>query len=423
VAKGWQTWRALDMAKWSKSRFVGVRFWESDTRKFKGKADRCFIVRYKAHGRTISETVGWASHGVTAQYASNIRGEIVQNIRQGQGFQSIKEKGQIEKARRDAELVEREAREIENMPFRVLAEKYIEWAKDNKKTWWVDEGAYRKHLNKELGHLPLKDISVIKLERIKRNLQKKGLSERSVQCYLNVIKHMFNKGMGWGLYEGNNPVTETAKTNKKFLKIADNRRLRFLNWEEADILLDELQGRSPQLHDISLLSLHAGLRAGEIFNLTWQDVDVTHEIIAIRNPKNSETRQAYMTPQLKRMFCARGPKKARNSDLIFKDRNGGKIREVSTTFERVVKHIGFNKGMEDRQNKLVFHSLRHTFASWLALQGETLLTIMELMGHRDIKMTMRYAHLIPDQKRKAVLQLAKKQSKTVVELKKKRKKK
>jgi integrase len=107
------------------------------------------------------------------------------------------------------------------------------------------------------------------------------------------------------------------------------------------------------------------------------------------------------------MFRARAPNKTRNSDLIFKDRNGGKIREVSTTFERVVKHIGFNKGMEDRQNKLVFHSLRHTFASWLALQGETLLTIMELMGHRDIKMTMRYSHLIPDQKRAAVLKLAK----------------
>ncbi len=410
------------MAKWSKSRFVGVRFWESDTRKYKGKPDRCFIVRYKAHGRTISETVGWASHGVTAQYASNIRGEIVQNIRHGQGFQSIKEKRETEKARRDAELVEREAREIESMPFRVLAEKYIEWAKDNKKTWWVDDGAYRKHLSKELGHLPMKDISVITLERIKRNLRKKGLSERSVQCYLNVIKHMFNKGMGWGLYEGKNPVTETAKTNKKFLQIADNRRLRFLSREEADILLDELQVRSPQLHDISLLSLHAGLRAGEIFNLIWQDVDVTHEIIAIRNPKNSETRQAYMTPQLKKMFLARGPKKARNSDLIFKDRNGGKIREVSTTFERVVKHIGFNKGMEDRQNKLVFHSLRHTFASWLALQGETLLTIMELMGHRDIKMTMRYSHLIPDQKREAVLKLAKRQGQKVVPLKKKQKK-
>ena len=214
-------------------------------------------------------------------------------------------------------------------------------------------------------------------------------------CVKHVIKHMFNKGMGWGLYEGKNPVTETAKTNKKFLQIADNRRLRFLSREEADILLDELQVRSPQLHDISLLSLHAGLRAGETFNLIWQDVDVTHEIITIRNPKNSETRQAYMTPQLKKMFLARGPKKARNSDLIFKDRNGGKIREVSTTFERVVKHIGFNKGMEDRQNKLVFHSLRHTFASWLAIEGVSLYKIAQWMGHADLKTTQIYAHLQP----------------------------
>lgn len=394
--------------KWYSTKYPGVRYRESETRKkHKRRPDRSFVIHYKRNGRLVNETVGWEGDGATLEEAAKIRGQIIQNIRHGQGFQSMKEKREHEEVRRNEEALKKEKVKRENTPFDVLASKYIEWAKENKITWWVDDGAYRKHLRKELGHLPIKDISVITLERIKRNLRKKGLSERSVQCYLNVIKHMFNKGMGWGLYEGKNPVTETAKSNKKFLKIADNRRLRFLSRGEADILLDELQVRSPQLHDISLLSLHAGLRAGEIFKLTWQDVDVAHEIITIRNPKNGDTRQAYLTPQLKKMFLAHGSKKTRNSDLIFKDRNGGKIREVSTTFERVVKHLGFNKGKEDRQNKLVFHSLRHTFASWLALQGETLLTIMELMGHRDIKMTMRYAHLIPDQKRAAVLKLAK----------------
>ena len=79
---------------------------------------------------------------------------------------------------------------------------------------------------------------------------------------------------------------------------------------------------------------------------------------------------------------------------------------MSDTFDRAVVKLGLNNGVTDRLNKVVPHTLRHTFASWLAQQGETLLTIKELMGHKNIEMTMRYSHLCPDQKRSAVLKLA-----------------
>lgn len=387
--------------KWHKTKYPGIRYRESETQKYKRRPDRSFVIHYKRGGRLVNETIGWESQGATLEEAAQIRGQIIQNIRHGEGFRSLKEKREMEETRRQAKILEQERIDRENTPFDELAKKYIEWAKCNKKTWWADSGAYRKHIKKELGHLPIKNISVLTLERLKRTLQKRGLSERTVQCYLNVVKHMFNKGLGWGLFSGKNPVSETAKVDKKFLRISDNRRLRFLSREEADILLAELKKHSPQLHNIALLSLHTGLRAGEIFSLTWHDVDLTHGIITIRNPKNGETRQTYMSPHLKKLFLGLQGRRG----LIFKDRNGGKIREVSTTFDRVAKRLGFNKGIRDRQNKLVFHSLRHTFASWLALQGETLLTIRELMGHKDIKMTLRYAHLIPDQKKKAILKL------------------
>jgi integrase len=90
------------------------------------------------------------------------------------------------------------------------------------------------------------------------------------------------------------------------------------------------------------------------------------------------------------------------NDLLFVARDGGTIDAISDTFERVVDKVGLNNGVKSRAQKVVFHTLRHTFASWLAIQGTPSLTIMELMGHKDIKMTMRYAHLIPDQKRTAV---------------------
>jgi len=62
----------------------------------------------------------------------------------------------------------------------------------------------------------------------------------------------------------------------------------------------------------------------------------------------------------------------------------------------------FNKGVTDPRQKITFHTLRHTFASWLAIQGTHILTIKELLGHQTLAMTERYSHLIPEQKVQAL---------------------
>jgi len=94
-------------------------------------------------------------------------------------------------------------------------------------------------------------------------------------------------------------------------------------------------------------------------------------------------------------------------EYVFLSSKGGRVLEVSDSYSRVVERLGFNEGIKDRRYKITFHSLRHTFASWLALQGEALLTIKELLGHKTLEMTLRYAHLMPDQKRAAPLRLEK----------------
>ena len=238
------------MVNWVKTIFPGVRYWESDVRDANGKKlpankrkskswkpDRCYTIRYEYEGKTVSETVGWASQGNTPQYCANLRGQIVSSLKTGDGaYQSLKEKVAIEKGRRDREEAEKAAEKKENVPFHVLGDRYIEWAEHEKaSSWKADDSRYRQHLKPLLGSVPVKNMSTITLERFKRELSKKKgrggkpLSPKTIQHCLTLIRQMYNKAAGWEIYYGPNPVTETAKTHKKFLSIPDNRRLRFLS--------------------------------------------------------------------------------------------------------------------------------------------------------------------------------------------------
>jgi integrase len=124
-------------------------------------------------------------------------------------------------------------------------------------------------------------------------------------------------------------------------------------------------------------------------------------LIHIADPKNRHPRKAYMTEEVKATLLRRRPPSP--SECVFKAKSGRPIKCVSRTFDRVAGKIGLNNGIEDRRYKVVFHTLRHTFASWLALNGETIQTIAELLGHRTLAMTQRYSHLTADHKIRAVL--------------------
>jgi len=211
---------------------------------------------------------------------------------------------------------------------------------------------------------------------------------------------MYNKANLWDMYHGANPVKGVK------LPKLQNERLRFLTYDEARCLLDRLKKSSKQLHNMAVIALHCGLRNSEIFNIRGQDLDFENGLINIPKTKNKKSRKAFMTETVKRILRKYDLKTP--GEYVFKNRKtGGKITAISKTFDRTVDALGLNKGIQDPQQKVTFYTLRHTFASWLALQGETLLTIKELMGHKTLAMTMRYAHLIPDKKRQASLNLEK----------------
>ena len=181
--------------------------------------------------------------------------------------------------------------------------------------------------------------------------------------------------------------------------------MRFLTPDEAVQLLQALRARSKDTYDTAVISLFAGLRAGEIHALTWADVNFEAGTLYIRDPKNKHSRHAYISAEIAEVLESRNGERSK-SDFIFPATTGVQRLAVSDTFENVVKALGLNDDITDARQKVVFHTLRHTFASWLVQRGTPLYTVAELMGHSSLEMTKRYAHLAPDTMRKAALGLS-----------------
>ena len=386
--------------KWYGTQYPGVRFREHKTRKYRGKQDRYFVIRYKKQGKLIGESVGWASQGMNAQKANGIRAEIVQNIKEGKSPQSLAEKRQIENERKEAEEKEKKLKEKEETTFGEVADEFIKWGKGNKKDWLNDESRYKNHLKPNLENMRLKDISPFMLEKVKSDLFKKDLSPKTVHHCLTLARTIYRKATDWGFYEGQIPTSKV-----QFPKV-NNKRERFLKYDEAKQLLDALNEVSSQVHDQALISIHCGLRFSEIAKLTWGDIDLDNGVIQIRDAK-SGNRHAYITKPVKEALLRLDELNSyKPNNLLFPSKNNKRQTQVSTTYSRTVKKLKFNDGISDSRQKVVFHTLRHSFASWLAIQGTSLYEIKELLGHRSIEMTERYAHLLPDVKRKAVNRLA-----------------
>lgn len=241
----------------------------------------------------------------------------------------------------------------------------------------------------------MKDLSPFHLEKIKSKMTKKGRAPRSIEYTLAIIRQVFNYARKNDLFNGDNPV------GKIKIPRTDNRRVRFLTHEEAATLLTKLKEKSKKVHNMALLSLHTGARAGEIFCLTWGCVDLETGTMLLKDTKNTLSRTAFMTDAVKKMLAGIKPDNAGRDDLVFPGKSGVKIVQISQTFSRVAADL-FNKGVDDPRQRVFFHSLRHTYASWLVTEGVDLYRVKELLGHKDLTMTQRYAHLAPDTLRGAV---------------------
>ena len=258
----------------------------------------------------------------------------------------------------------------------------------------TDIQVWEMHIAPYLGDKTLDSVKSIDILRLRSTIEAKNLSPQSVHHVLGLLRRILRKAIQWELYSGPLPIFEMPRVQ--------NERTRFLTLDESELLLSELKRRSELWHDISLFALSTGLRSGEIFNLLPEHINLSAKTVAVVDTKSDNR----VVPLNSAAFKIAEDYLARNAgSYLFVTMHGNKIQFAGKLYRRAVEACGLNEGIRDRRQRVVFHTLRHTFASWLVQGGTPLAVVSRLLGHSDIKMTMRYSHLAPLQGREAVMYL------------------
>jgi integrase len=249
------------------------------------------------------------------------------------------------------------------------------------KAYQRDEGIVNKHLAPffagKLAAIRRADVQRYITERSGYISEGSGrpLSRYSLHKEINVLKHLLRMAVEWEII----PINPAQGV--KAPKVPAG-RVRYLQPTELMALL----GACPEwLRSIAGIAVTTGMRRGEILGLRWLDLDLGNKRLILRQTKNGDGRIVYLNQTaltVIRLLPFDGQTKA--TDRLFADLTP---EQVSMAFRRACR----NTRIEDFR----FHDLRHTAASWLRMSGADIHTVALLLGHKDLRMAMRYQHLSP----------------------------
>lgn len=275
-------------------------------------------------------------------------------------------------------------------------------------------------LNAQFAHLmnrPLSSLTKGDWDEFKAKRLSAGIHPSTVNRDLDRLKAALFQAVDWGL------LTENPLRGVKRIKRGIEDRVRFLSSREEKALRAALEARerkakarresgnkwraargkdslpavtsySDSLVPLTLLALNTGMRKGELTALTWDDIDIPNKVLTVRAGYAKSGSARHIPLNAEAISVLRTLRKAQQGQGRLFD-----VGSVSKAWHGVLDAAN----IEDFR----FHDLRHTFASNLVMAGVALNTVRELLGHGDIKMTLRYAHLAPSHKAEAVAALDK----------------
>jgi integrase len=301
---------------------------------------------------------------------------------------------------------------------------YREWAAAHLKTGLAMVARIKSRFPALLKK-PMGSITGLELERWRVARKNDGITSSTINRDIAALRAALAKALEWKLIE------HSPAAGIKPARIDPSPKVRYLSPDESARLLKALEDRDERLRSerdsanrwrherhldslpdlravaypdhltpMVLISMHTGLRRGELFSLTAADVDLQRGMLTVHgsNAKSGRTRHIPLNNEaaaVLRNWLKSNPRKS--AELIFPGRTGQAFNNIKRSWGAVLAAAGIEK--------FRWHDLRHHFASRLVMAGVDLNTVRELLGHSDVKMTLRYAHLAPEHKAAAVAKL------------------
>ena len=252
----------------------------------------------------------------------------------------------------------------------------------------------------------IREISIEDIVRYKqvklKTKDKKGLSSKTINNHLAVLSSLMEAAVDWD-YRPKNPVRKIKRC-----KIATAKNTYdYWTLEETNRFLEAVKEVRPRWLAFYTTAVRTGLRLGELAALRWSDIDIENWTIHVRrsisegsetSPKNGESRNAYFGETTKAALIEHKLTAGKQERVFLSDE--GKVLNSNR-----VKHSFWAGQKAANLRRIRFHDLRHSFASQLAAKRCSILELQNLMGHKRIHSTQRYAHLRPNNLRATAAQL------------------
>jgi site-specific recombinase XerD len=274
--------------------------------------------------------------------------------------------------------------------FAELAQDALNYSKASKGSFRQD--VYR--MKGLLGWLGNRAADSITPQEIERWLTAQALEHAWKPATVNRFKALLSLTFRLAM-ENRKIATNPARLVRR--RREDNARIRFLSSEEEQRLRAVISRSFPEHMPELDVALHTGMRRSEQYNLTWDCVDFERRVLTITHSKNGEMRHIRMNRAVALTLTKLFTESSGTGPVFVSQRSNERLQKPRHWFEPAVGAAGIGD--------FTWHCLRHTFASRLVMAGVDLRTVQQLMGHKTIQMTVRYAHLGPEHQLAAVERL------------------
>ena len=359
----------MPVKKFEKTAYPGVKFYTTE------QGEKIYYIRYRSKkiGRQIEECVGGKAHAMTAAKAYQ------ELLRRKAGAELTNEEKRLEKQKK-----------TDCWTLKKLFNAYQETLEPGggRKTDLKSFKKWSEYYDRELDEITTQDI-----EKVKKSLIKRGLSQETVRHAVVIVSRTINYGVKAGLI--------TAPDSKKLfidkVKVDKKLEIETMSDEELSRYLGALDEEPDQLSaQVFRFALFTGMRKTAILQLQWKDVDFINNFIKLRGlvAKSGNTGTIKMNDIVKEILIFM--KENGNSETyVFAKEDGTPRQDMRRMGCRVKRKAGLPADFRP------FHGLRHTFASRAISNGVSLTDLQQLLTHKSPSMTQIYAHFSDEALQKA----------------------